>query len=203
MAAEASACWGPMRSARIRVRGGARVGSEVLGPVCMKITVRPVDTSVAETLSALSTPLFSVRVTARQGTSRCTRRAMGETSKMPAPPPPPSNTRGRLMACRMPKPSTSSSRMFDHTSTSRRMPSTGSARCAARYAQLMAPTLVPHSTSTRGGAPRMRVSSSNRYQSTPTSYAPRAPPPERMMASRRRWVFSVTKGERYSNSSSD
>ena len=49
----------------------------------------------------------------------------------------------------------------------------------------MAPTLVPHRMSIFGGAPSMRVSSSKMYQSTPTSYAPRAPPPERIIATRR------------------
>ena len=49
----------------------------------------------------------------------------------------------------------------------------------------MAPTLVPQRMSIRGGAPRMRVRSSKMYQRTPTSYAPRAPPPERLIAARR------------------
>ena len=39
-----------------------------------------------------------VRVMARQGISRCTSAAIGETSKIPAPPPPPISTRGRLIA---------------------------------------------------------------------------------------------------------
>src|SRR5476649_804684 len=39
--------------------------------------------------------------------------------------------------------------------------------------------------SIRGGPPRTRVRSSKTYERTPTSYTPRAPPPERMIAVRR------------------
>ena len=55
----------------------------------------------------------------------------------------------------------------------------------------MAPTLVPQRMSIRGGAPRMRERSSKMYQRTPTSYAPRAPPPERIMATRCASLASV------------
>ena len=52
IAAEASACSGPMWAPRMIVRGGAVEGKVPSGPVCMKITVRPEVTSVAETLRA-------------------------------------------------------------------------------------------------------------------------------------------------------
>ena len=55
-----------MRSARIIVRGGVRVGSAVRGLVCMKMTVRPVDTSVAETLRA-DPVLHAMRIIAVTG----------------------------------------------------------------------------------------------------------------------------------------
>jgi hypothetical protein len=51
--AEASAWSGPTRAPRMIVRGGAVVGSVPSGPVCMKITVRPVAISVVEMLSAV------------------------------------------------------------------------------------------------------------------------------------------------------
>ena len=95
MAALASAWCGPMRSARKSVRGGAASGSSRSGDVCMKTTVRPVDTSVHETVSARSMPRRRQRDTARQLISRCTRSAMGRTSKSPYPSPPPRSTRGK------------------------------------------------------------------------------------------------------------
>src|ERR1700722_7115101 len=55
----------------------------------------------------------------------------------------------------------------------------------------MAPTLVPHRMSIFGGEPSFRVSSSKTYQSTPTSYAPRAPPPDKIIARRRLLAFVV------------
>ena len=54
MAALASAWCGPMWSARKSVRGGAVCGMSTSGAVCMKTTVRPVETSVVETVSARS-----------------------------------------------------------------------------------------------------------------------------------------------------
>ncbi len=155
MAAEASACRGPTSAPRTMVRGGAVVGSVPSGPVCMKMTVRPEATSVAETLSAVRCPCRSVRAMARQGISRSMRRAMGVTSKRPAASaPPPSSTRCMLIAWRTPKPSTPARLISVHRSMSRRMPWVGSARCAARKQALMAPTEVPQRMSMRGGAPR-------------------------------------------------
>ena len=70
-----------------RRRGRGHVPS---GPVCMKMTVRPEATSVAETLSAERWPRRSVRAIARQGISRSMSFAIGRTSKSPtvcSPPP--------------------------------------------------------------------------------------------------------------------
>src|SRR5689334_16305353 len=44
---------------------------------------------------------------------------------------------------------------------------------------------VPQRMSILGGFLRMRAKSSSRYDRTPTSYAPRAPPPERIIATLR------------------
>ena len=43
---------------------------------------------------------------------------------------------------------------------------------------LTAPTLVPEIRSTLGALPRASANSLKMYSRTPTSYAPRAPPPE-------------------------
>ena len=72
-----------MRSARKSVRGGAVPGMTASGEVCMKTTVRPVDTSVQETLSARRRRRRRQRVTARQLISRSTRSAIGRTSEEP------------------------------------------------------------------------------------------------------------------------
>lgn len=52
IAALARACSGPMRAARNSVLGGASAGTETSGDVCMKTTVRPVETSVQDTVRA-------------------------------------------------------------------------------------------------------------------------------------------------------
>ncbi len=128
------------------------------GPVCMKITVRPELTSVAETLSALRWPWRSVRAMARQGISRSMSCVIGVTSKMPEVcGPPPSTTRWRLSAWRMPKPSTRPRSSSVQRSTRRRIPTVASARWAARKQALIAPTEVPQRMSTRGAAPRTRA----------------------------------------------
>ena len=66
----------------------------------MNTTVRPVETSVVETVSARSCLLRSVRASARQLISRWTSSAIGVTSKSPVPSrPPPSSRRGMPPSC--------------------------------------------------------------------------------------------------------
>ena len=77
-----------------------------------------------------------------------------------------------------PNPKTCASSRPVQTDTRRRIPAGTSWIIEATNAPLTAPTLVPEISSTAGGLPVTSPNSLKMYSRTPTSYAPRAPPPE-------------------------
>src|SRR5712671_7751034 len=150
--------------------------------------VCPVSTSVAESVTARTRPLATFSCSARQGMNSRTKSASGPASSrevtlsvagLGLP------TSHRAMVVRSPQPSlnTSSSRSDSQRSASRRTPRSGISARAASAQALIAPTLVPQKICGRAERPRRAASLPSAYRSTPASYAPRAPPPERTSAS--------------------
>src|SRR5882672_2253196 len=149
------------------------------------MTVCPVSTSVAETVTARTAPSATLWCSARQGMNSRTKVASGPASSSEETPSGAGlPTSQRAMAARSPQPSlkTSSSRSDSQRSARRRTPRSGISARAASAQALMAPTLVPQKIWGSAERPWRGASLPSAYRRTPASYAPRAPPPERTSA---------------------
>ena len=172
IAALASAWCGPMCSARKSVRGGAVRGMRGVRRGLHEddgAARRDLGRRDGERAELPPAQRARERAPADLALDELGHRASRRRARCPSPPPPSSEAR---KADDLPHAEAEHARELELASTAGR----GGA-CRARdrrgarrgSSALIAPTLVPHRMSMRGGAPRMRVRSSKMYQRTPTS----------------------------------